>query len=134
MMGGIIALWITGTTFNVSSVVGFIALFGISIQNAIILVAFINNLYKEGFTLRDAVVEGSIIRMRPILMTELVIIFGVLPLALITSSTGSELQQPMAIVYIGGELTAIFLTALQLPILYEIFERWGGNKKKVISS
>ncbi|RKY89446.1 CusA/CzcA family heavy metal efflux RND transporter [candidate division KSB1 bacterium] len=128
MMGGIIALWITGITFNVSSAVGFIALFGISIQNAIILVAFINDLRKEGHTLHDAIMEGSIIRLRPILMTELVIICGVLPLAVLTSSTGSELQQPMAVVYIGGELTAIFLTALQLPILYEIFE--GGWKKK----
>jgi cobalt-zinc-cadmium resistance protein CzcA len=123
MMGGIIALYLTGIRFNVSSGIGFIALFGISIQNAIILVAFINNLIKEGLSLKDAIIEGALVRMRPILMTELVIIAGVLPLALITSTSGSELQQPMAVVYIGGELTDILITTLQLPVLYSIFEK-----------
>ena len=123
MMGGVIALWIAGLTLNVSSAIGFIALFGISIQNAIILVAFINNLRAEGYALREAIIEGAIVRMRPILMTELVIIAGVLPLALFTGISGSELQQPMAVVYIGGELMAIFVTGLQLPVLYSIFEQ-----------
>jgi len=121
MMGGVVALWITGITLSVSSAIGFIALFGISIQSAILLVAFINNLHKKGLSLKDAIVEGALIRIRPDLMTELVIIAGVLPLAIYTGTAGSELQQPMAVVYIGGELTAIFLTALQLPILYSIF-------------
>jgi len=125
IMGGIIALWITGTNFNVPSLVGFIALFGISVQNAIIVVAFYNRLRREGLSLREAVVEGSLVRLRPIIMTELVIIFGVLPLVVITATTGSELQQPMAIVYIGGQLTALLIATLQLPCIYEMLEDRG---------
>lgn len=121
MMGGVIALFITGIHFNVSSIIGFIALFGISIQNAILLVAFINNMIKEGMSVRDAITEGTLVRMRPILITELVIIAGVLPLALFTGTSGSELQQPMAVVYIGGVLTDLFITMLQLPVLYSLF-------------
>ena len=122
IMGGVIALWLTGTNFNVPSLVGFIALFGISVQNAIIVVAFYNRLRKEGRPLREAVMEGSLVRLRPIIMTELVICFGVLPLAVMTATTGSELQQPMAIVYIGGQLTALFIATLQLPCIYEMLE------------
>ena len=128
IMGGIIALWITGTNFNVPSLVGFIALFGIAVQNAIIVVAFYNRLRREGLSLRAAVVEGSLVRLRPIIMTELVICFGVLPLAVITATTGSELQQPMAIVYIGGQLTALFIATLQLPCIYEMLEEKGRSR------
>jgi cobalt-zinc-cadmium resistance protein CzcA len=131
MMGGVVALWLTGITLNVSSAVGFIALFGISIQNAIILAAFIRNRLREGASLHDAVMDGALVRMRPILMTELVIIAGVLPLALFTGVSGSELQQPMAVVYIGGELTAIFITGLQLPVLYSLFGNGRKNREPV---
>ena len=132
MMSGVIALYIFGMTFNVSSAVGFIALFGISIQNAFIMVAFYNKLRKQGSPLRDAVLQGSLIRLRPVLITELVIIMGVLPLLLFAGGSGSELLAPMAVVYIGGELDAIFLAALQLPILYELFEGRGERKKKLL--
>jgi len=129
MMSGVIAIYIFGMTFNVSSVIGFIALFGISIQNAFIMVGFYNSLRKEGKPLREAVIQGSLIRLRPVLITELVIIAGVLPLLIFSGGTsGSEILAPMAMVYVGGELDAIFLAALQLPILYELFE--GGIKRR----
>jgi len=132
MMSGVIALYIFGMTFNVASAIGFIALFGISIQNAFIMVGFYNKLRREGKSLREAVIQGSLIRLRPVLITELVIIAGVLPLLIFTGASGSELLAPMAIVYIGGELDAIFLAALQLPILYELFEG-GRNRRKRLS-
>ena len=128
MMSGVIAIYIFGMTFNVSSVIGFIALFGISIQNAFIMVGFYNSLRKEGKPLREAVIQGSLIRLRPVLITELVIIAGVLPLLIFSGGSGSEILAPMAMVYVGGELDAIFLAALQLPILYELFE--GGIKRR----
>jgi cobalt-zinc-cadmium resistance protein CzcA len=131
MMSGVIALFILGMNFNVSSAIGFIALFGISIQNALIMVGFYNKLRKEGLPLHEAVMQGSLIRLRPVLITELVIIMGVLPLLLFAGTTGSELLAPMAVVYIGGELDAIFLAALQLPILYELFEGRAEKKKKL---
>ncbi len=138
MMSGVIALFLFGMTFNVASAIGFIALFGISIQNALIMVGFYNKLRDEGKTLHEAVVEGSLIRLRPVLITELVIIMGVLPLLLFSgSASGSELLAPMAMVYVGGELDAIFLAALQLPILYELFEsrkRKKNNRNKLNSS
>lgn len=128
MMSGVIAIYIFGMTFNVSSVIGFIALFGISIQNAFIMVGFYNSLRKEGKPLREAVIQGSLIRLRPVLITELVIIAGVLPLLIFSGGSGSEILAPMAMVYVGGEVDAIFLAALQLPILYELFE--GGIKRR----
>ena len=138
MMSGVIALYIFGMTFNVASAIGFIALFGISIQNALIMVGFYNKLRSEGKSLHEAVLEGSLIRLRPVLITELVIIVGVLPLLLFTgAASGSELLAPMAMVYVGGELDAIFLAALQLPILYELFEsrkRKKNNRKKLTST
>jgi cobalt-zinc-cadmium resistance protein CzcA len=131
MMSGVIALFLFGMTFNVSSAIGFIALFGISIQNALIMVGFYNNLRKQGTPLREAVIQGSLIRLRPVLITEMVIIMGVLPLLISFGASGSELLAPLAVVYIGGELDAIFLAALQLPILYELFEGRAEKKKRL---
>ncbi len=118
--GGIIGLFIAGQTLNVSSLIGLIALFGISLQNGIILVGKINRLRKDGKGLHEAVMEGSIIRFRPIFMTELILILGVLPLIL-GAASGSELHQPLAVVYIGGFLVAIFYEQFVLPVLYEVF-------------
>lgn len=120
--GGMVALYLTGQTLNVSSLIGFIALFGIAIQNGVVLVGKINDLRKTGKGLHEAVVEGSITRFRPILMTELILILGVLPLAMV-KSTGSEIHRPLAIVYIGGFVVAIFFEQIVLPILYEMFSR-----------
>jgi cobalt-zinc-cadmium resistance protein CzcA len=120
--GGIIALFIAGQTLNVSSLIGLIALFGIALQNGIILIGKINSLRKEGLNLHEAVLQGSVTRFRPILMTELILILGVLPLIL-GSTSGSELHQPLAVVYIGGFLVAIFFEQIVLPILYEVFAK-----------
>jgi len=120
--GGILALYWTEQTLNVSSVIGFIALFGIALQNGVVLVGKINDLRRGGMPLHEAVIEGSTYRFRPILMTELVLILGVLPLALGTT-TGSEIHRPLAVVYIGGFVAAIFFEQIVLPILYELFAR-----------
>jgi cobalt-zinc-cadmium resistance protein CzcA len=116
--GGIVALFLTGQTLNVSSLIGFIALFGIALQNGIVLVGAINDLRRKGVALHAAVVQGSLWRFRPILMTELILILGVLPLAL-GSSSGAEIHRPLALVYIGGFLVAIFFVQIVFPILYE---------------
>ncbi len=120
--GGIIALYLYGQTLNVSSLIGLIALFGIALQNGIILIGKINDLRREGLELHEAILKGSITRFRPILMTELILILGVLPLIL-GSTSGAELHQPLAIVYIGGFLVAIFFEQFALPVLYEVFAK-----------
>jgi cobalt-zinc-cadmium resistance protein CzcA len=122
LAGGIIALWLAGQTLNVSSVIGFIALFGIALQNGVVLVGKINQLRKGGAGLHEAVIQGAANRFRPILMTELILILGVLPLAL-GQSSGSEIHRPLAVVYIGGFVVAIFFEQIVLPILYELFAR-----------
>jgi cobalt-zinc-cadmium resistance protein CzcA len=125
--GGIIALYIAGQTLNVSSLIGLIALFGIALQNGIILIGKINSLRKEGLSLHEAVFQGSVTRFRPILMTELILILGVLPLIL-GSTSGSELHQPLAVVYVGGFLVAIFFEQILLPVLYEMLAKLKKEK------
>jgi cobalt-zinc-cadmium resistance protein CzcA len=105
---------------NVSSTIGLIALFGICAQNDVILVAKINDLRRQGMALRDAVIEGAMVKFRPILMTDVVMIVGVLPLALI-KTTGAELHRPLAVVYIGGFFFAILLRLIIVPALYNTF-------------
>jgi len=124
LIGGIVALIVVGETLNVSSTIGLIALFGICAQNDIILVAKINDLRRRGASLRDAVVEGAMVKFRPIFMTDMVMIVGLLPMALITT-TGSELHRPLAVVYIGGFFFAIFLRLIMVPVLYETLMAWG---------
>lgn len=124
LIGGIVALIVVGETLNVSSTIGLIALFGICAQNDIVLVAKINDLRRRGASLREAVVEGALVKFRPIFMTDLVMIVGLLPMALITT-TGSELHRPLAVVYIGGFFFAIFLRLIMVPVLYETLMAWG---------
>ena len=124
LIGGVVALIVVGETLNVSSTIGLIALFGICAQNDIILVAKINDLRRRGASLRDAVVEGAMVKFRPIFMTDMVMIVGLLPMALITT-TGSELHRPLAVVYIGGFFFAIFLRLIMVPVLYETLMAWG---------
>ena len=126
LIGGIVALIVVGETLNVSSTIGLIALFGICAQNDIILVAKINDLRRKGASLREAVVEGAMVKFRPIFMTDMVMIVGLLPMALITT-TGSELHRPLAVVYIGGFFFAIFLRLITVPVLYETFMAWGRS-------
>jgi len=118
LVGGILGLLIAGETMNVSSTIGLIALFGICVQNDIILVAKINDFRKQGLSLREAVISGAMIKFRPIIMTDLVMIVAVLPMALI-QTTGSELHRPLAVVYIGGFFFAILLRLIVVPLLYE---------------
>jgi len=127
LIGGILALLVTGLTINVSSTIGLIALFGICVQNDVILVAKINDFRKQGFSLREAVIKGALTKFRPIFMTDMVMIVSVLPLALIRT-TGAELHRPLAVVYIGGFFFAVLLRLIVVPVLYETFARLGkGN-------
>jgi heavy metal efflux system protein len=116
LVGGILGLLFAGQTVNVSSTIGLIALFGICAQNDIILVAKINDLRMQGMALRDAVVEGALVKFRPIFITDLVMIVGVLPLVL-TVGTGAELHRPLAVVYIGGFFFAVLLRLFVVPVL-----------------
>ncbi len=122
LAGGILGLLIAGQTLNVSSIIGLIALFGICVQNDIILVHKINDFRREGLSLREAVVQGALTKFRPILMTDLVMIVAVLPLAL-GVTTGAELLRPLAVVYIGGFFFAILLRLIMVPLLYEVLSK-----------
>ena len=122
LIGGILGLLIAGQTINVSSTIGLIALFGICVQNDMILVAKINDFRRQGLGLHEAVVKGALTKFRPIFMTDMVMIVGVLPLALVVT-TGSELHRPLAVVYIGGFFFAILLRLFIVPVLYETLGR-----------
>jgi cobalt-zinc-cadmium resistance protein CzcA len=120
--GGIIALWLRGMPFTISAAVGFIALSGIAVLNGIMLLSFINQLRREGRPLHEAVVEGSLTRLRPKLMTALVASLGFVPMAL-SQGAGAEVQRPLATVVIGGIISSTFLTLVLLPTLYEWVEK-----------
>jgi heavy metal efflux system protein len=122
--GGVFALRLRGMPFTISAGVGFIALSGIAVLNGIMLISFVNQLRREGRSVRDAVVEGTLTRLRPKLMTALVASLGFVPMALATGA-GAEVQRPLATVVIGGILTSTFLTLVLLPVLYEWIE---GNR------
>ena len=129
--GGVFALALRGMPFTISAAVGFIALSGIAVLNGIMLISFINQLRAGGKNLRDAVVEGTLTRLRPKLMTALVASLGFVPMALATGA-GAEVQRPLATVVIGGIITSTFLTLLVLPVLYEWME--GRNSKLKVQS
>jgi cobalt-zinc-cadmium resistance protein CzcA len=134
LVGGIAALWLRGLNLNLSASIGFIALFGVAVLNGVVLLAYINQLRDAGTPLRQAVREGSGVRLRPVLMTALVASFGFLPMALSTSP-GSEVQRPLATVVIGGLVTSTALTLLVLPVLYEwLEESWPRFARAVWST
>jgi cobalt-zinc-cadmium resistance protein CzcA len=116
-IGGLLALWITGTHFSVSSGVGFLALFGVSVQTGVIMLEYINQLRARGEAILDAAIDGSVERLRPIMMTMLVASFGLLPAAL-SRGIGSDSQRPFAIVIVGGLMAALILGIFLLPTLY----------------
>jgi cobalt-zinc-cadmium resistance protein CzcA len=122
LVGGIAALWARGLNLNLSASVGFIALFGVAVLNGIVMVSYINSLRVGGMSLRDAVVEGASMRLRPVLMTALVASLGFVPMAIATTS-GAEVQRPLATVVIGGLVTSTLLTLLVLPVVYPWFSR-----------
>jgi cobalt-zinc-cadmium resistance protein CzcA len=117
LVGGIVALWVTGEYLSVPASVGFIALLGIAVLNGVVLVSYFNQLKSEGMRLSEVVVQGAKRRLRPVLMTASITAFGLIPL-LFATGPGSEIQRPLAIVVIGGLITATALTLMLLPILY----------------
>ena len=120
--GGVFALWLRDLPFSISAGIGFIALSGVAVLNGLMLVSYFNQLREEGKSVREATIEGSLIRLRPVLMTALVASLGFLPMAL-AQGAGAEVQRPLATVVIGGIVSATFLTLLLLPALYDRFER-----------
>lgn len=124
LIGGIIGLWISGQYLSVPASVGFIALFGVAVLNGIVLVSYINKLRDEGFSVENAIITGCERRLRPVLMTAMVAILGLIPM-LFATGPGSEIQKPLATVVIGGLITSTFLTLLVLPTLY----RWFAEEK-----
>jgi len=116
-IGGLLVLLVTGTEFSVSSEVGFLALFGVSVQSGVILLEYINQLRARGMTAEDAAVEGAVVRLRPIMMTMLVATLGLLPAAL-SHGIGSDSQRPFAIVIVGGLITNLLMSVFLLPTLY----------------
>lgn len=126
-VGGVLALLLRGMPFSISAGVGFIALFGVAVLNGVVLVTYINQLRREGRTLEEAVREGGMTRLRPVLTTAMVASIGFLPMA-ISWGAGAEVQRPLATVVIGGLITSTLLTLLVLPILYLLFERRWPTK------
>jgi heavy metal efflux system protein len=125
-IGGLLALLITGTHFSVSSGVGFLALFGVSVQTGVIMLEYINQLRARGHTVEDAAVDGAVLRLRPIMMTMLVATLGLLPAAL-SRGIGSDSQRPFAIVIVGGLVGALLLSIFLLPTLYVWVARDGDK-------
>jgi cobalt-zinc-cadmium resistance protein CzcA len=120
--GGVFALWLRDMPFSISAAVGFIALSGVAVLNGVVMISYFNQLREEGRDVRSAVIEGSLTRLRPVLMTAAVAAFGFIPMALSTSA-GAEVQRPLATVVIGGIVSSTFLTLLLLPVLYDWVER-----------
>jgi cobalt-zinc-cadmium resistance protein CzcA len=121
-VGGILALWLTGTPFSVSSGIGFLALFGVSVQTAVVYISYVNELRRDGVPLDAAIREGAILRLRPIMMTALVAAVGLLPAALATG-VGTDSQRPFALVIVAGLFTRLLISVFLMPALYAIAAR-----------
>jgi cobalt-zinc-cadmium resistance protein CzcA len=122
LVGGVLTLVLTGTHFSISAAVGFISLFGVAVQGALILVTRIRDFLQEGVELEGAILKSAEVRMRPVLMTSLAAAIGLLPAAMATG-IGSQSQQPLARVVVGGMLTSAVLILLVLPVLFKLFHR-----------
>ena len=120
LVGGVIGLWLTGQNLSVPASVGFIALFGIALENGMVLVTYLNQLLRDGVPVDKASVQGACLRLRPVLMTALTTALGLIPL-LFSHGTGSEVQRPLATVVVGGLITSTLLTLLVIPALYKWF-------------
>lgn len=126
LTGGIFTLWLRDMPFSISAAVGFIALSGVAVLNGLVMITFINQLRSEGMARDEAIIHGSLTRLRPVLMTALVASLGFVPMALATG-TGAEVQRPLATVVIGGLVTSTLLTLIVLPALYRIFTGWDPS-------
>jgi cobalt-zinc-cadmium resistance protein CzcA len=121
-VGGLVALWLTGTPFSVSSGIGFLALFGVSVQTAVVYISYVNELRASGTPLAEAIREGAILRLRPIMMTALVAALGLLPAALATG-VGTDTQKPFALVIVSGLFTRLLISIFLMPALYVLVAR-----------
>ena len=126
MIGGVFSLWISGQYLSVPSSVGFITLFGVAVLNGVVMVESINQRLSDGLAVSDAVVDGAISRLRPVLMTAITSALGLIPM-LLSNGVGAEIQKPLASVIVGGLVTATFLTLFVLPVLFTLF---SGTKLK----
>ncbi len=127
IIGGVFGLAISGQYISVPSAIGFIAVFGVAMLNGIVLLTFLNDLRSQGRSIRDAVREGSALRLRPVLMTASVAILGLVPM-LLSTGVGAETQRPLATVVVGGLFTSTVLTLILLPLIYEWVEEWRERR------
>ncbi|HEX4120875.1 MAG TPA: CusA/CzcA family heavy metal efflux RND transporter [Verrucomicrobiae bacterium] len=125
-VGGIVALWVTGTPFSVSSGIGFLALFGVSVQTAVVYISYVNELRRGGTNIQEATREGAILRLRPIIMTALVAALGLLPAALATG-VGTDSQRPFALVIVSGLFSRLLISVFLMPALYLLVARSGDR-------
>ena len=125
-IGGLLALLLTGTHFSVSSGIGFLALFGVSVQTGVIMLEYINQRRARGHSIMDSAIDGAVLRLRPIMMTMLVATFGLVPAAL-SHAIGSDSQRPFAIVIVGGLMGALLMSLVLLPTLYVWIARDGDK-------
>ena len=130
LIGGILALHLTGINFSISAGIGFIALFGVCIQNGVILISVFRKNLQLKMTLHQAILHGVLSRVRPVIMTALMAAIGLLPAA-ISTGIGSETQKPLAIVVIGGLVTSTILTLLILPILYSLAHQFLHKRENM---
>jgi cobalt-zinc-cadmium resistance protein CzcA len=128
-IGGIWALYLTGTNFSISAAVGFVSLFGVAIMDGLLLISYFNALRSHGLPLHEAIMEGAAKRVRPVMMTALTALLGLLPAALSTR-IGAQTQRPLAIVVVGGMITTLFLTRYLMPVLYSFY----GNREPAAGS
>lgn len=125
-IGGLLALLVSGTPFSVSSGIGFVALFGVSVQTAIVYISYVNELRGDGLSITDAVNEAAMLRLRPIMMTALVAALGLLPAAL-SAGVGSDSQRPFALVIVGGLFSRLLISVYLMPALYSVVARQGDR-------
>jgi cobalt-zinc-cadmium resistance protein CzcA len=127
-LGGLAALMLTGTPFSVSSGIGFLALFGVSVQTAVVYISYANELRLGGMGIAQASREAALLRLRPIMMTALVAAFGLLPAAIATG-VGTDSQKPFALVIVGGLFSRLLISVFLMPVLYEMAARPGDQLK-----
>ena len=128
LIGGVASIWLTSGIVSIPAIIGFISLLGIAVRNGILLVSHYRQLQSEGLTLYDAVVQGSIDRLNPILMTSLTSALALIPLALNGDASGNEIQSPMAKVILGGLISSTLLNGFIIPIVYIIYTKYKIRK------
>ena len=119
-VGGIWSLYLTGTNFSVSAAVGFVSLFGIAIMEGLLLISYFNALRSQGLPLQEAIIQGSLKRVRPVMITAMTAILGLLPAA-VSTKMGAQTAQPLAIVVVGGMTVTLFLDRYLMPVLYSFY-------------